>query len=89
MNNLKADQVALLEKEWKAKEQENYQRLYIELIEVIVKNLDNTVPSYLQAFFDEYRKMKPNFNEREFGYAFICNANKRERVEELLNRLDK
>jgi hypothetical protein len=37
--NLKGEQVAVLEKEWKAREQENYLRLYIELIEVIVRSL--------------------------------------------------
>lgn len=51
MTNMKADQVALLEKEWKTKEQENYLRLYLELIEVIVKNLDNFVPEYLAEYF--------------------------------------
>lgn len=88
MGNLKGDQVAVLEKEWKAREQENYLRLYIELIEVIVKNLDNIVPAYLSDLFDEYRRMKPDFNEKELGYAFVCYALKRDKVEELLLRLD-
>lgn len=47
MGSLKGDQVAVLEKEWKVREQENYLRLYIELIEVIVRSLDTTVPEYL------------------------------------------
>ena len=89
MTNMKADQVALLEKDWKAKEQENYLRLYLELIEVIVKNLDNFVPEYLAEYFEDYRKMKPELNERELGYAFVCFAHKREKIEELLEKLDK
>jgi hypothetical protein len=86
--NLKGEQVAVLEKEWKAREHENYLRLYIELIEVIVRSLENTVPAYLADLFDEYRRLKPAFNEKELGYAFVCNALKRDKVEELLLRLD-
>lgn len=89
MTNMKADQVALLEKEWKAKEQESYLRLYLELIEVIVKNLDHFVPQYLADYFEDYRKMKPELNERELGYALVCFAHKREKIEELLEKLDK
>jgi hypothetical protein len=32
--------------------------------------------------------MKPVFNEKELGYALVCNALKRDKVEELLLRLD-
>lgn len=88
MGGLKGEQVAVMEKEWKAKEQENYQRLYLELIEVIVTTLENTVPPYLSALFDEYTRLRPTFTERELGYAFVCYALKREKVEALLTRLD-
>jgi septation ring formation regulator EzrA len=88
MGNLKSDQVTVLEKEWKVREQENYLRLYIELIEVIVRSLETTVPAYLADLFDDYRRMKPAFNEKELGYAFVCFALKRDKVEELLVRLD-
>lgn len=33
--------------------------------------------------------MKPELNERELGYAFVCFAHKREKIEELLEKLDK
>jgi hypothetical protein len=56
-------------------------RLYIELIEVIVRALDNKVPTYMADLFDEYRRMKPAFDEKELGYAFVCYANKRDKVE--------
>lgn len=32
--------------------------------------------------------MKPVFNEKELGYAFVCYALKREKIEELLVKLD-
>lgn len=38
--------------------------------------------------FDEYRRMKPAFDEKELGYAFVCYANKRDKVEQFLARLD-
>lgn len=63
-------------------------KLYIELLEVIVKSLDTIVPVYLSELFDDYRKMKPAFNEKELGYAFVCYALKRDKIEELLVRLD-
>lgn len=85
---LRGEQVAQLEKEWKAREQENYLRLYIELVEVIVRSLDTTVPAYLADLLDEYRRLRPDFNEKELGYAFVSYALKRDKVEELLLRLD-
>lgn len=78
---LKPDQISVLEKEWKLKEQENYLRLYLELLEVIITNLDTTVPVYLCEMFEDYRKLRSNLNEKELGYAFVCNTLKREKIE--------
>jgi hypothetical protein len=59
------------------------------MIEVIVQSLETIVPSYLSDFFDEYRRMKPILNEKELGYAFVCYSLKRDKIEELLMKLDK
>lgn len=86
--SMKAENLATLEKEWKLKEQEQYVRLYFELIEVVVSNLGLKVPTYLSDMFDDFKKLRTTLNEKELGYAFVCYCLKREKIEELLTQLD-
>lgn len=74
---MKPHEVQAREKEWKAKQQQNYIRLFFELIEVIVNSLTTKVPPYTDELFNDYRKLKPALDEKELGYAFVCYSHKR------------
>jgi hypothetical protein len=42
--NLKAEELVILEKEWKAKEQQRYIRNYYELLETLATSIEAKVP---------------------------------------------
>jgi hypothetical protein len=88
-STMKASDVPALEKAWKQKETSNYIQLYLELMEVIVNNLDTKVPSFLLNFFVDYLKLRPDPNERELGYAFVCCSTSKVKFSTLLSYLEK
>jgi len=58
-----AAEVQALEKVWKQTQNDEYSKLYLELIETIVINLDTSnVPEFIVELYDDYIKLRPSLN---------------------------
>jgi len=86
---MKAHEVPKLEKAWKDNENQKYISMYLEMLEVIVSNLNNRIPTFLLPLFVDYLRLRPEPNEKELGYGFVCCCTDKKKFETLLVYLEK
>ena len=59
------------------------------MLEVVVNNLNNRIPTFLLPLYVDYLKLRPEPNEKELGYGFVCCCTDKKKFETLLTYLEK
>lgn len=58
------------------------------MLEVIVSNLSYKIPPFLLNLYVDYLKLRPEPNEKELGYGFVCSCTDKTKFNTLLNYLE-
>jgi len=85
--HISADENIKLEKEYKKKQLEHYNKVVFDIIDTVVVNIQNHLPSFLEEFFNEYQKTQIRLSPKEKAVSLIVYCNQVEKFLEILREL--